>query len=559
MNHLSYRLYVALCASLLFTTCAADAVITQPVTHQAIKALALTQTCVDCTLYKNELCKLFASLHAYNKVTNTEAITPLVDALNNHPDTIDAAALKNGVITALDILEQHNDKPEDFDTIKDAAQKALLLCNSRKMRENKVIEYEPPMFTAPQNITRAAADAWVVTGPTGGTVTFDPGTGSFTMNQNIAIGSAVSFNSVTSATGSALALDAATGQNVNIGTSSDTAVNIATAGAPSVTIGAGAGTTTLSITGATPTLTGTTSILLDGPAVNIGTVNNSGNTIIIGKNAATATTSTSLYGATINAGTGTSTTAAYFGTGDNVATIGIGKAATSAVTVTGTTIGVTGSTGINLTGTTTLKSGSQLLLEGSTSGYSGFVASATTTINNPWILPAADGADGQVLSTNGSRQLTWSSTFSNSSRVDAYRGTTDQTIAGAVAETIVFNTEVIDPGADFNIATGEYTVPANGDYWINAQVCVRPLDVGTKKIEVVRTTGGALTGKYQSYIVVPTLSSSGDPAIYETHMINLGCLIPLVANDVIVIQYTGTTNDVIYKDASHLTLYLVAT
>ena len=47
-----------------------------------------------------------------------------------------------------------------------------------------------------------------------------------------------------------------------------------------------------------------------------------------------------------------------------------------------------------------------MVVMGSTSGYSGFVASSIAG-STVWTLPTADGASGQVLSTNGSGQLGW--------------------------------------------------------------------------------------------------------------------------------------------------------
>ena len=46
--------------------------------------------------------------------------------------------------------------------------------------------------------------------------------------------------------------------------------------------------------------------------------------------------------------------------------------------------------------------------DNSTTNYAGFVAPATITTSKTYILPAADGTGGQVLSTNGSGVLSWS-------------------------------------------------------------------------------------------------------------------------------------------------------
>jgi hypothetical protein len=43
------------------------------------------------------------------------------------------------------------------------------------------------------------------------------------------------------------------------------------------------------------------------------------------------------------------------------------------------------------------------------SNYVGFKSPATVTANNIWILPAQDGAAGQVLTTDGADNLSWTS------------------------------------------------------------------------------------------------------------------------------------------------------
>jgi hypothetical protein len=47
------------------------------------------------------------------------------------------------------------------------------------------------------------------------------------------------------------------------------------------------------------------------------------------------------------------------------------------------------------------------LADTDSSNYVGFKAPGTVSANNIWTLPAADGTNGQVLSTNGSDVLSW--------------------------------------------------------------------------------------------------------------------------------------------------------
>jgi hypothetical protein len=65
----------------------------------------------------------------------------------------------------------------------------------------------------------------------------------------------------------------------------------------------------------------------------------------------------------------------------------------------------------NGTGTTTIKnaqlSGEVRLLDDDASNFVGFKSPATVTTNRIWTLPAADGSNGEVLSTNGTGVLAW--------------------------------------------------------------------------------------------------------------------------------------------------------
>lgn len=47
------------------------------------------------------------------------------------------------------------------------------------------------------------------------------------------------------------------------------------------------------------------------------------------------------------------------------------------------------------------------LADADSSNYVGFKAPSSITTNRVWTLPAADGTNGQVLSTNGSGTLSW--------------------------------------------------------------------------------------------------------------------------------------------------------
>jgi len=77
-----------------------------------------------------------------------------------------------------------------------------------------------------------------------------------------------------------------------------------------------------------------------------------------------------------------------------------------------------------------LKAGDALRLYGATSGYAGF-APAAAAGSTVWELPAVDGTNGQVLSTNGSAKLAWTTAASGI--------TIDSTaITGGAANRILF-------------------------------------------------------------------------------------------------------------------------
>ena len=59
------------------------------------------------------------------------------------------------------------------------------------------------------------------------------------------------------------------------------------------------------------------------------------------------------------------------------------------------------------------------LADADSSAYVGFKAPAAITSNRVWTLPAADGTNGQVLSTNGSGVLSWATASGGGSSVGA--------------------------------------------------------------------------------------------------------------------------------------------
>jgi hypothetical protein len=95
----------------------------------------------------------------------------------------------------------------------------------------------------------------------------------------------------------------------------------------------------------------------------------------------------------------------------------------------------------------------ELRLLGSGSTYVGFVAPSSITSNKIWTLPSADGSSNQVLTTNGSGTLSWS-TPSGGSSVTSFNGLTGavQGVSAAVAGT----------GISVSGATGSVTITNTG-------------------------------------------------------------------------------------------------
>ena len=99
------------------------------------------------------------------------------------------------------------------------------------------------------------------------------------------------------------------------------------------------------------------------------------------------------------------------------------------------------------------------------SNYVGFQAPATVAANKIWTLPDADGTNGQVLSTNGSGTLSWSSGAAPGPFAD---GSADSPSITFASDT---NTGVFRAGADrIGIATNgvqRFAVEDNGQVSVN--------------------------------------------------------------------------------------------
>jgi len=139
-----------------------------------------------------------------------------------------------------------------------------------------------------------------------------------------------------------------------------------------------------------------------------------------------------------------------------------GNASGSAATVTGaaqsaiTSLGTL--TGLTVAGDTTLNAQGDLrFADSDSSNWVAFQAPATITSNVTWTLPAADGSANQLLTTNGSGTLSWS-TVAGGISSDAQRNTVGGTDAGTAIVTGGQDNTLIGYQAGDSITTAEANV-----------------------------------------------------------------------------------------------------
>lgn len=127
------------------------------------------------------------------------------------------------------------------------------------------------------------------------------------------------------------------------------------------------------------------------------------------------------------------------------------------------------STGILSTSVfTTTAQGELRLGDSDSSNYVGFKAPATVSANKVWTLPAADGTNGQVLSTNGSGTLAWATAGGGGNNiivlsVAAGYVTFPATASANMSDSWVLNSTGGVSGV--SVSTSTFTLPA-GTYTI---------------------------------------------------------------------------------------------
>lgn len=164
---------------------------------------------------------------------------------------------------------------------------------------------------------------------------------------------------------------------------------------------------------------------------------------------------------------------------------------------------------------------------------------------------SAPSANTLSMDTNGTQRLLIDSTgsvmYKSNYKMYAYRST-NQSINNTTA-TIVFDTELIDPNANYNTTTGIYTVPVTGVYMVSVTVTTQTSgQPSTETVNVVRN-GTAITGVSVSQM----LNNNNAPQPLATCV-----LVSLTAGDLIRIDYTTNKNDTIQANHTHLAIHFMS-
>lgn len=123
-------------------------------------------------------------------------------------------------------------------------------------------------------------------------------------------------------------------------------------------------------------------------------------------------------------------------------------------------------TSSSVSGLTITAAGELRLADTDSSNYVGFKSPATVTTNNVWTLPATDGTNGQVLSTNGSDVLSWITPGGGGASVAIVYVSNQKGTLITGAEYRAAINEKFDPSGIISIASNEITCAAAGTYMI---------------------------------------------------------------------------------------------
>ena len=148
------------------------------------------------------------------------------------------------------------------------------------------------------------------------------------------------------------------------------------------------------------------------------------------------------------------------------------------------------------------------------SAYVGFKSPATVTTNLVWTLPATDGSNGQVLSTNGSAVLSWATAGGGSVTIGTSAADVLSAAAGeitaddAAADKIVFWDDSADKltylALGDGVAIDGTTIYAQDWFVIAASDEATDLATGTNKVYFRMPYAGTLLAVRASVNTAPT-------------------------------------------------------
>ncbi|KKS68431.1 MAG: hypothetical protein UV38_C0002G0300 [candidate division TM6 bacterium GW2011_GWE2_42_60] len=141
-------------------------------------------------------------------------------------------------------------------------------------------------------------------------------------------------------------------------------------------------------------------------------------------------------------------------------------------------------------------------------------------------------------------------TTSTNYKMAAYRATSNQVI-GATTGIVIFNTELFDPGADYNAATGRYTAPYTGYYLVAPNVSVLATTTAGNRTMALYRGGVAIPGyAVRNYFVV----GAG-----RNFLMSATWLLYMAAGDIIDVRLTGLhTADAVVFDYSSLNIHFMS-
>ena len=141
-----------------------------------------------------------------------------------------------------------------------------------------------------------------------------------------------------------------------------------------------------------------------------------------------------------------------------------------------------------------------LKLNGSSSGSVSIDAPASTTggADVTFALPVADGSAGQVLSTDGSGNLSWTDVSANTPNFHAH-GTQD--LSSSAWYDLICGTESFDTDSGYNTSTGAFTVPSGkgGKYHFYATYEVPYMDDGEMCTILIDLNGSTVSHSVNNF------------------------------------------------------------